>query len=79
MDETTGPRWRVTVNAERCSGTGMCAHAAPDTFDLVDHVSRPLRTVIAPDEQVLDASENCPLEAITITEEGTGRLLGPLP
>ncbi|WP_263164092.1 ferredoxin [Streptomyces sp. SCSIO ZS0520] len=75
-----GPRdgdWEVSVDRLSCTGTGMCVHAAPAFFGLVGGRSQALGSPVEPDETVLDAAENCPLEAIRVTERATGRVLAP--
>ena len=75
MSET---KWRVTVDTDLCIGSGGCVQRAPEGFDL-DPARQgcPRHELMAPSEEVLDAAENCPVEAITIAEEGTGRVLFP--
>jgi ferredoxin len=65
MDETT---WRVTVDHNRCAGTGMCAAAAADYFRLHEGKSHPVREVVASADILLDAAEVCPMEAITVSD-----------
>lgn len=61
--------WLVETDRDRCIGSGMCAFAAPDVFD-VDSGGRvvvigPIR---ADDERVRDAVENCPTDALRLIE-----------
>ncbi|GEB50238.1 MULTISPECIES: ferredoxin [Streptomyces] len=73
-----GERWRIEVDRDVCIGSGMCAATAPDGFRLDSaRRSRPLAGERDPDEQVLTAAENCPVEAITITLAGTGEEVFP--
>jgi ferredoxin len=72
-DET----WRVDVDSSVCIGSGMCANIAPARFRLVNYRSRPVRDRTRPDELVLEASENCPVEAILVRDERTGAVLAP--
>jgi ferredoxin len=69
--------WRVDVDSSVCIGSGMCADIAPACFRLVNYRSRPVRDRTGPDERVLDASENCPVEAILVRDERTGAVLAP--
>jgi ferredoxin len=71
--------WRVTVDANECIGSGMCAAAARHRFHLVGGVSRPLAELVEPDETVRGAAETCPVEAITVHDAATAELLAPRP
>ncbi|GAA3302878.1 MULTISPECIES: ferredoxin [Dactylosporangium] len=65
--------WRITIS-ETCIGSGSCVGVAPEYFDLDDAEgrARPIRADVEPDETVLDAVANCPMEAITVTDLETG-------
>jgi ferredoxin len=65
-------RWRVDVDAQRCTGAGLCAGLAPDHFSLSAGRSRPPSAPVDPDEAVLSAAECCPMEAIRVTDPATG-------
>ncbi|MGJ7907122.1 ferredoxin [Actinopolyspora sp. H202] len=71
--------WQVEVDGETCIGSGMCAAIAEEHFQLVDGVSRPLRTDIDPEDDVVDAAESCPVEAIRVRDAQSGRTLAPEP
>jgi ferredoxin len=64
--------WKITVSPA-CIGSGVCAGTAPKHFTIgPDGRSRPLASPVDPDDAVLGAAESCPLEAITLTDAGTG-------
>jgi ferredoxin len=64
--------WRVTVSHD-CIGAGVCVGTAPRHFALgTDERSHPLTSPVEPDEAVLDAAASCPVEAIEVTDAGTG-------
>lgn len=69
--------WEVAVDRERCIGSGICVGTAPGRFVLTGGRSGPVRAFVGPDGAVLDAAESCPMEAVTVRERGTGRLLAP--
>jgi ferredoxin len=71
-------KWLVTVDTDVCIGSGGCVLSAPEGFEL-DAVrqSCPRHELQAPSDAVLDAAQNCPVEAIAIVEEGTGRAVFP--
>ncbi|MET9393121.1 ferredoxin [Streptomyces sp. NPDC006624] len=71
-------QWEVTVDQERCAGSGVCVAVAAGHFVVRDRKSHALRPVTAPDDAVLDAAETCPMEAITVRESGAGTLLAPV-
>ena len=64
-----GGGWVVEADRERCIGSGSCAFAAPDVFD-VDGSGRVV--VVGPvtpgDERVRDAVANCPMDALRLIE-----------
>ncbi|MDG4771016.1 ferredoxin [Solwaraspora sp. WMMD792] len=70
--------WQVSVDGQRCVGSGICAGTAPGHFSLVDGVSRPTASDIDPADTVVDAAESCPVEAILV-RDADGTPLAPLP
>jgi ferredoxin len=65
-------RWNVRVDRDVCIGSGMCVGAAPEEFAFDEQRSRPLSESIDPDPAVRDAAASCPVEAISLTDVGTG-------
>jgi len=63
-----GPQWRVTVDASRCIGSGLCAASAPRHFTLQGPYATAVGELMDPDEAISDAAECCPTEAITVEE-----------
>jgi ferredoxin len=65
--------WRVVVDTGLCISSGVCLGTAPGRFqfDESQH-SRPVRALTEPDDQVRDAAASCPVEAILLTDAGTG-------
>lgn len=75
MSET---KWRVTVDTDLCIGSGGCVLRAPESFELdAARQSCARHEVQAASEDVLDAAETCPVEAITIVEDGSGAAVFP--
>ncbi len=69
--------WRVTVN-DSCVGSGMCAAIAAGYFHLGDdEQSHPVHPEVAPNEAVRYAAVACPMEAIVVTDTGTGDPVSP--
>jgi ferredoxin len=70
--------WQVSVEPSRCRGSGMCTVIAPGSFTMAA-AGRSAATapVVAADGAILDAALSCPLEAITVTDLGSGKRLAP--
>ncbi len=62
---------RITIDRERCMGSGNCAFWAPATFDLDDDLKA---IVVDPDgdspEKVRNAVEACPTHALVLLDDG---------
>jgi ferredoxin len=72
-------RWRITVNRDVCQGTGMCTSMARKHFQLTGGHSEPIESEIDPDDDVVDAAESCPVEAILVVAADDGRVIAPEP
>jgi ferredoxin len=63
---------RITIDRERCMGSGNCSFWAPATFDLDDELKA---IVVDPggdaDEKIRSAAEACPTHAIAVVTEET--------
>jgi ferredoxin len=70
-------RWRIDVDHGTCIGSAVCAGTLPNRFKIVDDRSVPVDAEIDPDDEVVGAAESCPMEAITVTEIDTGKVLAP--
>ncbi|QXJ23397.1 ferredoxin [Actinomadura graeca] len=71
------PRWWISVAADRCAGTGVCAATRPDHFQVEDGLSRPLAAEVEAAPSLLAAAEGCPMDAIFIRDARTGERLVP--
>jgi ferredoxin len=69
--------WRLKVDENVCGATGMCAALAPELFKLDDAYAEPVKEDIEPDEIALDAADQCPMQAITVSAHGEE--IGPRP
>ncbi|MGC4897175.1 ferredoxin [Micromonospora sp. DT31] len=69
--------WLVTLDVGRCTGSGVCAALASGHFAYREGRSVPPEGPVDPDDDVLAAAECCPMEAISVTDLATGRVLHP--
>ncbi|MCH6545367.1 MAG: ferredoxin [Deltaproteobacteria bacterium] len=69
---------KVTVDQGICDGTGKCVEVAPKVFKMNE---RMCSEVIDPngdtDEKILFAAKLCPVKAIFLEEDGTGKRIFP--
>ncbi|ORT56544.1 ferredoxin [Streptomyces sp. CB03238] len=70
-------RWSVDADRAACAGSGMCVGTAPEHFRMEDGKALALAETVDPDDAVIDAAEVCPVEAITVRELATGKVLAP--
>lgn len=66
------PEWSVTVDSGRCIGAGLCAANAPGRFRVTDGRSEPVAGRVPAADEVLEAAELCPMEAISVRDADTG-------
>lgn len=67
---------RVTINAERCIGCGLCEENLPDVFTVGDYTARVRRDVVDASDELRATATDCPTEAIVledVTGVGDGR------
>jgi ferredoxin len=57
----------------------MCVSVAERFFELRDGYATPVEPETDPDEDVVEAAESCPLEAIKVHAVADGRLIAPQP
>ncbi|MBA3051855.1 MAG: ferredoxin [Candidatus Omnitrophota bacterium] len=58
---------RVTIDADLCTGCSLCEQTVPEVFEIVDGVAVVKGAVtVDKEEDVTDAAENCPVDAINI-------------
>ena len=69
---------KIVVNEEECIGDGLCAQEAPGTFEMNDDDKA---VVLNPptdeEETIIEAASSCPVDAITVTDEESGKQLYP--
>ncbi|GLW55970.1 ferredoxin [Kitasatospora phosalacinea] len=72
------PKLVVTVDRSRCIGSGLCARTAPADLALApDGRATPTRPATEGFAELTEAAEMCPVEAITVRDAATGKLIAP--
>ena len=70
--------WRVEVDGDLCIGSGGCVLRAPGAFELDAARQSCVRfEVMEASEEVMEAAENCPVEAISVWDAGSGAAVFP--
>ncbi|WP_416975562.1 ferredoxin [Streptomyces sp. 4F14] len=73
-----GDRWRLDVDRTLCIGSAQCVHRTQGFFQLDPaRQSQPAEPETDANEAVLEAAENCPVEAISIALAGSGEAVFP--
>ena len=72
-------RWRISVDRNVCQSTAMCVSVAERFFELRGGYSTPIEPEVDPDEDVVEAAESCPLEAIKVHSVTDGHQIAPEP
>ncbi|MFI6444483.1 ferredoxin [Kitasatospora sp. NPDC050543] len=68
----------VRVDRGRCVGTGLCAATAPGDLALgADGRAEARRATSSAGDDLTEAAELCPVEAITLFSAADGRRLAP--
>ncbi|MBN2738463.1 MAG: ferredoxin [Spirochaetales bacterium] len=59
---------KVKIDADACTGCGLCVDSVPDVFVMGDDIAEVIKAEVPEDlkEEVQEAAENCPVEAIII-------------
>ena len=75
---TTTEGLQIVIDRELCYGFGDCVSSAPAVFELDDDEKA---VVIDPNgaarDDLVEAAANCPVNAITILDTGTGETVFP--
>jgi ferredoxin len=62
---------KVSIDKELCTGCGLCVESVPDVFEMSDDDIAVVKIKTIKDvlvDQVKEASEDCPAEAIILEE-----------
>jgi ferredoxin len=61
----------ITIDREKCMGSGNCSFWAGGVFDLDDEgIAVVIDATACPDEKVILAMQGCPTQAISLTRDG---------
>lgn len=61
----------ITIDREKCMGSGNCIFWAPGVFDLDDDgVSIVVDEAAAPEDKIILAAQGCPTQAIAVSRDG---------
>ncbi|QNP72989.1 ferredoxin [Streptomyces roseirectus] len=73
-----GDRWRLDVDRSLCIGSAQCVHRTQGFFQLDEgRQARPSEAETDASEIILEAAENCPVEAIYISLAESGEVVFP--
>ena len=59
---------KVKIDADLCTGCGLCTDSVPDVFKMGDDVAQVLKAAVPAnlEKAVKEAAEDCPAEAIIV-------------
>jgi ferredoxin len=75
---TTSDGLVIEIDRELCYGFGDCVSSAPDVFELdADEKAIVVDANAASRDDLVEATANCPVNAITIIDPATGETVFP--
>lgn len=71
-------KYKIEIDRELCIGDGACVGEAPDTLEMDDeNIAVVTNTAGNSDEEILQAAQVCPVDAIILTDAETGEKVWP--
>lgn len=71
-------KYKIEINRDLCIGDGACVGEAPNTFEMdADNIAIVKDAGGHTDEEILQAAQVCPVDAIILTDVQTGEKVWP--
>ncbi|MEW6251921.1 MAG: ferredoxin [Planctomycetota bacterium] len=71
-------KYNIKIDRELCIGDGACVGEAPNTFEMDgDNIAVVKDPAGHTDEEILQAAQVCPVDAIILTDAQTGEKVWP--
>ncbi|MCK4342571.1 MAG: ferredoxin [Phycisphaerae bacterium] len=71
-------KYKIEVDRDLCIGDAACCGEAPNTFEMDDENIAVVTDADGhTDEEILQAAQVCPVDAITLTDTDTGEKVWP--
>ncbi len=71
-------KYEIKIDRELCIGDGACCGEAPNTFEMDgDNIAVVKDPSGHTDEEILQAAQVCPVDAIILTDKQTGEKVWP--
>jgi ferredoxin len=71
-------KYNIKIDRELCIGDGACCGEAPNTFEMDgDNIAAVKDPNGHTDEEILQAAQVCPVDAIILTDAATGEKVWP--
>jgi ferredoxin len=71
-------KYKIDIDRELCIGDGACCGEAPNTFEMDgDNIAKVTNADGHTPEEVLQAAQVCPVDAIKLTDAQSGEQVWP--
>ncbi len=71
-------KYKIEINRDLCIGDGACVGEAPNTFEMdADNIAIVKDANGHTDEEILQAAQVCPVDAIILTDAQSGEKVWP--
>ena len=69
---------KIIIDRDLCAACDVCRETAPGTFEIDALAKASVKDPEGdPPETIIKAADNCPMSAITVIDEATGKTLVP--